>query len=128
MRGLIAFVLVAGAFVAPAAAAIPVAVDKASASDALSKKLLKAIEFGLRSSPRFALTDGRDGGTLLITLEMATTELVRERKQVTYRVRFVMLPGRGLGTNLGVCWENELADCADQVTNSAQVQLSVNQP
>lgn len=119
-----------------AAPGIRVAVDKASATSALSALLLDKIEAALRNSPRFAVTTERSGGTLLISLQSVTKETIERmgpkrvhaRVQVRYEAKFVVLPGRTLGTNVGICWKDQLADCAYQVLNSAQVNWSVNQP
>lgn len=114
--------------VGQASAAIPVVVY-GGPDDGLSLRLLDAIRQALTASPRFALTSKGEANTLAISLKTNVTPLDRgARRLMSYTVQFVLLPARVLGTNEGICLQDEPADCADQVLKSAQVNWAVNQP
>ena len=97
--------------------------------DGLSLKLLKAIGDAFQQAPGFKVVNVWDAGALKVSLRSnVRPRKIGDRYQVRYIADFVILPSRTLGSNEGICWEDTLADCADQALKSAQVQLSVNQP
>ena len=87
--------------------------------DGLTQRVRDAVEEGFARSPRFKLVDGGTPNALrvMIPTHVEGTEM-SGRTRVTYQLRLER-DGRRLRDTQGVCWEEQISKCGEQVVRAA---------
>lgn len=88
--------------------------------DGLTLRLTDAVEAVFRASPMFAMSSGKQRGTLVVTIPNLHWKMVGPRTQASYSIEFSGESSQHIGTSTGTCWEDELSKCAAQILKDAQ--------
>ena len=88
--------------------------------DGLSERLADSVEAAFAHSPDFETSTGRRPGTLVMTIP-SNVEWTRvgSRLKARYIVEFSTIDGKSLGRHTGFCWEDDLAQCSEQIMKNA---------
>jgi hypothetical protein len=90
--------------------------------DVLSERFADRLDIAFTNSSDFTLSSGRKLGTLTVTVPTNIVwKRIGKRARAIYTVDFSSVDGRSLGTRKGSCWDDDLANCTDQIVKDAKV-------
>jgi hypothetical protein len=88
--------------------------------DGLTQRFAVALRSGIERSPDF-VTDRKNDAGLVMTIPSNLTWSDRQgRLSFTFVVEFVDARSTKLGVSTGVCWEDEMGECAESVLKDAR--------
>jgi len=89
--------------------------------DGLTTKLRDALETAISNSRKFALSTGKQPGTLIVTIpDHVGWKESGDRTQIRYKVEFKTSDDVNIGQSQGACWEEETEKCADHILRDAK--------
>jgi hypothetical protein len=128
MRSIIPIFLLLGcgscvATIAHPEGAVPVQIVTGG-DDGLTQRLAGAVREEFRQSAQFTLAMSPTPDSLIVTIPSHVRwEKVGDRTRVTYAVR-LQTGARMLGESGGVCWEDDLRTCAQNIVAEASHAIS----
>ncbi len=88
--------------------------------DSLTTGLRNVLENAFKSSPNFALSNGKKPGTLIATIPTHVEwKRAGKRTKVFYTVEFTSVDNQHLGVSKGSCWDDAMAKCANKIVKDA---------
>lgn len=90
--------------------------------DGLTVRFADALEAQFRAASDFTPSTGKVPGTLIVTIPThLPSKQIAGQTQVSYTVQFTGVSSEALGSSVGNCSEEQLAECASHVLLEARV-------
>lgn len=90
--------------------------------DNLTRGVCYSLVTAFESTADFAVSDGEKAGTLVVRIPTNVEwKDIRKRTRVFYTVEFTTADDKKLRTRKGKCWDDDFAECANQIVKQARI-------